>query len=78
MGATKIVKLIYAVICLIFFVSVVNCYGANKKAEEFFEQGKKFSTVENADEAIDNYNKLLSLILRWSKLIIIGVLPMFG
>jgi tetratricopeptide (TPR) repeat protein len=61
MGATKFVKFIYAVICLIFFISVVNCYGANKKAEEFYEQGKKLSTVENAAQAIDIYNKAIKL-----------------
>jgi tetratricopeptide (TPR) repeat protein len=61
MGATKMVKLIYAVICLFFFVSVVNCYGANKKAEEFFEQGKKFSSTENADQAIESYSKAIKI-----------------
>jgi tetratricopeptide (TPR) repeat protein len=61
MGATKIVKLIYAVILLVLFVSVVNCYGANKKAEAFFEQGKKFTSAENADKAIDNYSKAIKI-----------------
>ena len=50
MGTIKIGKLIYTVMCLVLFVSVVNCYGAKEKAEEFFEQGKKNSSVENADQ----------------------------
>jgi len=61
MGATKIVKLINAVILLFLFISVVNCYGADKKAEAFFEQGKKFTTAENADKAIDNYTKAIKI-----------------
>ena len=67
MGATKILKLIYAVICLVLFISVVNCYGANKKAEEFFEQGKKLSSVENADQAIDNYSKAIKIDPKFAK-----------
>lgn len=67
MDATKIIKLIYAVICLVLFVSVVNCYGANKKAEEFFEQGKKLSSVENADQAIDNYSKAIKIDPKFAK-----------
>ncbi len=53
MGTIKMGKLIYIFICLVLFISVVNCYGAKGKAEEFFEQGKKYSSVENADKAID-------------------------
>jgi tetratricopeptide (TPR) repeat protein len=60
MGRIKIGKLIYIVICLVLFVSVVNCYGAKGKAEEFFEQGKKYSSVENVDQAIDNYSKAIN------------------
>ena len=61
MGTIKMGKIIYIVMCLILFASVVNCYGADKKAEEFFEQGKKFSSVENADKAIDNYSKAIKI-----------------
>jgi Tfp pilus assembly protein PilF len=61
MGLTIIVKSIYAVIFIVLIASVVNCYGANKKAEEFFEQGKKFTSAENADQAIDIYNKAIKI-----------------
>jgi Tfp pilus assembly protein PilF len=61
MGTTKMGKLILTVMCLILFVSVLNCYGANKKAEEFFEQGRKFSSAENADQAIDSYSKAIKI-----------------
>ena len=54
-------KLIYAVICLVIFISVVNCYGAKGKAEELFEQGKKYTTVENADSAISHYSKAIKI-----------------
>jgi tetratricopeptide (TPR) repeat protein len=67
MGTIKIVKLIYTVICLVLIVSVVNCYGANGKAEKFFEQGKKFSSAENADQAIDNYSKAIKINPKFSK-----------
>lgn len=61
MGTIKIGKLIYAVVCSVIFISVVNCYGAKGKAEEFFEQGKKDSSVENADSAISNYSKAIKI-----------------
>jgi Flp pilus assembly protein TadD len=61
MGTIKIGKVICAVICLIFLISVVNCYGAKGTAEEFFEQGKKDSSVENADSAISNYSKAIEI-----------------
>jgi tetratricopeptide (TPR) repeat protein len=61
MGTIKIGKHFYAVICLVLFVYVVNCYGGNGKAEEFFEQGKKQISVENADQAIDNYSKAIKI-----------------
>jgi tetratricopeptide (TPR) repeat protein len=61
MGAKKMGKLIYIVMCLVLFISVVNCYGAKGKAEEFYEQGKKFSSVENADSAITNYSKAIKI-----------------
>lgn len=57
----KIGKLIYAVICLVLLISVVNCYGAKGKAEEFFEQGKKYSSVETADKAIDSYSEAIKI-----------------
>jgi len=46
---------------LILFASVLNCYGANKKAEEFFEKGKKFTSAENADQAIKNYSQAIKI-----------------
>jgi tetratricopeptide (TPR) repeat protein len=61
MGTIKIGKLIYVVICLVIFISVVNCYGAKGKADEFFEKGKKDSLAGNADSAIANYNKAIKI-----------------
>ena len=61
MGTIKIGKLIYSVICMIIFISVVNCYGAEGKAEEFFKQGEKNSTVENADKAIFYYSEAIKI-----------------
>ena len=61
MGTIKIGKLIYSVICLVIFISVVNCYGAEGKAEEFFKQGEKKSTVENADSAIFYYSEAIKI-----------------
>jgi Tfp pilus assembly protein PilF len=67
MGTLKFGKLTYIVICLFLFLSVVNCFGANKKAEEFFEQGKKFTSAENADQAIDNYSKAIKINPNFAK-----------
>jgi tetratricopeptide (TPR) repeat protein len=67
MGTIKMGKLNYIVICLFLFVSVVNCYGAKGKAEEFFEQGKKYSSVDNADQAIDNYSKAIKINPKFAK-----------
>ena len=67
MGTIKMRKLIYMVICFILFISVVNCYGAKGKAEEFFEQGKKYTSVENADKAIDNYSKAIKINPKFAK-----------
>jgi Tfp pilus assembly protein PilF len=67
MGTIKIVKLIYAGICLVILISVVNCYAAKGKAEEFFEQGKKNSSVENADSAISNYSKAIKIDPKYVK-----------
>ena len=61
MVTIKMGRVIYIAMCLVLFISVVNCYGAKGKAEEFFEQGKKFSSVENADKAIDNYTKAIKI-----------------
>jgi tetratricopeptide (TPR) repeat protein len=61
MGTIKMGKLTYIVMYLVLFISVVNCYGAKGKAEELFEQGKTFSSVENADKAIDNYSKAIKI-----------------
>jgi lipoprotein NlpI len=61
MGTIKFGRLILAVMCWIFFVSVVNCYGANDKAEEFYEHGKRFSSDKNSDHAIYNYSKAIKL-----------------
>jgi tetratricopeptide (TPR) repeat protein len=67
MGTIKMGKIDIVVICLVLFVSVVNCYGAKGKAEEFFEQGKKFSSVENFDQAIDNYSKAIKINPKFAK-----------
>jgi tetratricopeptide (TPR) repeat protein len=67
MGTIKIGKLNIIVICLVLFVSVVICYGAKGKAEEFFEQGKKFTSVENADQAIENYSKAIKINPKFAK-----------
>jgi tetratricopeptide (TPR) repeat protein len=67
MGTKKIVTLIYIVMCLVLFVSVINCYGAKGKAEEFFEQGKKHSASENADQAIDSYSKAIKIDPKMAK-----------
>lgn len=61
MGTFKFGKLFYTVICSVIFISVVNCYGAKGKAEEFFEKGKNLSSVENADKAIENYNQAIKI-----------------
>jgi tetratricopeptide (TPR) repeat protein len=61
MGTIKIGKLFYTVICAVIIISVVNCYAAKEKAEEFFELGKKDSLVENADSAITNYSKAIEI-----------------
>jgi len=67
MGKIKIGKLVYTVICLILVISVVNCYGAKGKAEAFFEQGKKYSSAENADSAIANYSKAIKINPKFAK-----------
>jgi tetratricopeptide (TPR) repeat protein len=67
MGALKFAKLIYAVICLILFISVINCYAAKGKGEEFFEQGKKDSSSGNADSAIANYSKAIKSNPKFAK-----------
>ena len=59
MGATKLGKSIFVVMCLLLFALTINCYGAAETAEEFFEQGKKFSSVEKSDQAIYNYTEAI-------------------
>ena len=63
MNVIKLCRLFLAVMCLVFFVCIVNCYSANDKgkgkAEEFFEIAKQFSTVENGDHAIYNYSEAI-------------------
>ena len=67
MGTIKMGKVFNFVISLVLFVSVVNCYGAKGTAEGFFDEGKKFSSVENADQAIDNYSKAIKINPKFSK-----------
>jgi len=59
MGATKLGKSLFVVMCLLLFALTINCYGAAETSEEFFEQGKKFSSVENSDQAIYNYTEAI-------------------
>ena len=67
MRTIKIEKLNIIVICLVLFISVVNCYGAKVKAEEFFELGKKYFSVDNVDQAIDNYSKAIKINPKFAK-----------
>ena len=59
MDAIKFGKSIFVVLFLLLFALNSFCYGAMKTAEEFFEQGKKFSLVENSDHAIYNYTEAI-------------------
>jgi tetratricopeptide (TPR) repeat protein len=59
MGVIKFGKSICVVMCFLLFALTFNCYGAAEKAEEFFEQGKQFSLVENYDQAIFNYTEAI-------------------
>ncbi|MDD2903677.1 MAG: tetratricopeptide repeat protein [Syntrophales bacterium] len=61
MSTIKIDKLICVVICLVLSISVVKSYGAQGKAEEFFEQGKKYTSVDTADKAIAAYTKAIKI-----------------
>jgi lipoprotein NlpI len=67
MNAMKIVKVLSAVMCLIFIVLIVNCYGAKKTAEQFYAEGKKYSSVENADKAINSYSQAIKLNPKFAK-----------
>lgn len=67
MRAIKSEKLNIIVICMVLFISVVNCYGAKVKAEEFFELGKKYALVDNVDQAIDNYSKAIKIDPKFAK-----------
>jgi tetratricopeptide (TPR) repeat protein len=61
MGTIRRYRITCLAVYLILLIPVVNCYGANKNAEKFYEQGKKFSTAENADKAIENYSKAIKI-----------------
>jgi tetratricopeptide (TPR) repeat protein len=67
MDTIKFYKIGFVVGCLVLFVSVVNSYGANGKAENFFEEGKKIGSVKNADEAIDKYTKAIKIDPKFGK-----------
>jgi tetratricopeptide (TPR) repeat protein len=59
MGAMKCSKPIPLVMCLLLFLLAFNCYGDTETAEEFFEQGKKYTSVEDSDQAIFNYTEAI-------------------
>ena len=59
MSAIKFNKSISILIYLLLFALTLNCYGAMETAEEFFEQGKKFSLAEKSDQAIYNYTEAI-------------------
>jgi lipoprotein NlpI len=59
MGATKFGRSTFVVMCLLLFALNVYCYGAKETAEDFFEQGKKFTSLENSDQAIYNYTEAI-------------------
>jgi lipoprotein NlpI len=61
MSAIKFGRLLSAVISLIFLVSLVTSCKAQKTAEEFFEEGKKYSLEKNFDQAINNYGECIKL-----------------
>jgi tetratricopeptide (TPR) repeat protein len=67
MGKIKMGKINLIVIFLVLFVSVINCYAAKGKAEEFFEQGKKFASDGKVDQAIDNYSKAIKINHKFAK-----------
>lgn len=61
MSAIIIGKIYNIIILLVLIVFVVNSYGAKGTAEEFYEKGKQIASVENADQAIDNYSKAIKI-----------------
>jgi tetratricopeptide (TPR) repeat protein len=61
MGTIKNGKIYNLIFMLLLIIFVVNGYGANGKAEEFYEKGKQISSVKNADQAIDNYSKAIKI-----------------
>jgi Flp pilus assembly protein TadD len=67
MGVIKFGKSICVVMCLLLFALNFNCYGAAKTAEEFFEQGKKYTLDENSDNAINNYTEAIKLNPKFAK-----------
>ena len=67
MGGIKFGKSISVVMCLLLFILTFNCYGAKETAEEFFEQGKKFTSLENSDQAIYNYTEAIKRNPKFAK-----------
>jgi lipoprotein NlpI len=67
MSAIKFGKSINLLMCLIFFVLTLNCYGAVETAEQFFEQGKQFTSVENSEHAIYNYTEAIKRKPKFAK-----------
>ena len=67
MSAIKIGKIYSIIILLVLIVFVVNSYGAKETAEEFYEKGKQIASVENADQAIDNYSKAIKINPKFAK-----------
>jgi tetratricopeptide (TPR) repeat protein len=67
MSATKLSTSIFLVMCLLLFALTFNCYAANETAEDFFEQGKKFSKVKDSDHAINNYTEAIKRNPKFTK-----------
>ena len=68
MSTIKIGKLILYSYLLGFFCFCCELlWPPRRKAEEFFEQGKKYSSVENADQAINNYSKAIKINPKFAK-----------
>ena len=61
MGPVKFSKLLVVVLCINFFVGILNSYGAQNTAEDYVNQGKLFYKNNNYDKAIDSYNKAIKL-----------------
>lgn len=67
MGAIKFSKSFCIIMCLLLLALTFDCYGATKTAEEYFEQGKKYTSVENSDQAIDNYTEAIKRNPKFAK-----------